>query len=67
MAKIEMTGELRSERMATLITPTIKADLTKVAMVNRTSVNDIVNNALSAYLKEHQEEVLRYNAFFGEE
>ena len=67
MPKIAHTGEIRSERIATLITRTMRADLTKVAMVNRTSLNDIVNDALLAYLVNHQEEIERYNAFFGEE
>ena len=67
MARIEMQGDTRRERVAVLMTPTVKENLTKVAMVQRTSVNLIINTAISKYLEEHQNDIQRYNAFFGEE
>lgn len=67
MAKIPMRGEPRSERIAVLVTRTTRRALYKVAMVQRTSVNDIINTAVSDYLEKHLEEIERYNSFFGEE
>ena len=67
MPRIAMKGDPRSERVAVLMTATVKENLTKVAMVQRTSVNLIINAAISEYLEKHQNEIQRYNDFFGEE
>ena len=67
MPRIAMKGDPRSERVAVLMTLTTKENLTKVAMVQRTSVNLIINTAISEYLEKCQDEIQRYNAFFGEE
>ena len=67
MPRIPMSGELRSERIAVLTTQTARGNLDKVAMVQRTSVNDIINTAIAEYLEKHQGEIDRYNSFFGEE
>ena len=67
MGRIPMGGEARSERIAVFVTLKTKEDLTKVAMVQRTSVNLVINNAIAAYLEEHQNDIQRYNDFFGEE
>ena len=67
MGRIPMSGEPRSERIAVLTTSTTRGKLDKVAMVQRTSVNDVINTAISEYLEKHQGEIDRYNSFFGEE
>ena len=67
MARIPMSGELRSERIAVLTTRTIRGNLDKVAMVRRTSVNDIINLAIAEHLEKHKNDIDRYDAFFGEE
>ena len=67
MGRIPMGGDPRSERVAVLMTPTMKENLTKVAMVQRTSVNLAIVTAISEYLEKHRNEIQRYNAFFGEE
>lgn len=67
MPRIQMRGEPRSERIAVLITQTTRGNLDKVAMVQRTSVNDVVNAALAEYLEKHKNDIERYNSFFGEE
>lgn len=67
MGRIPLSGDPRSERVAVLMTPKTKSDLTKVATVNRTSVNMIINEAIAKYLEEHQNDIQRYNDFFGEE
>ena len=67
MPKIAIKGDPRSERVVVLMTTTVKENLTKVAMVQRTSVNLTINAAISEYLDKHQTDIQRYNAFFGEE
>ena len=67
MAKLAYIGDPRTERVAVLMSTTIKEKLTKVAMVQRTSVNRLILAAIDKYLEEHQNDIDRYNAFFGEE
>ena len=67
MPRIQMSGEPRSERIAVLTTVKMRRNMDKVAMVMRTSVNDIINTAITEYLEKHQSEIQRYNSFFGEE
>lgn len=67
MPRIAMSGTPRSERMVAFVTEKTRADLQKVAMVQRTSMNELLNVAIEWLLKEHQNDIQRYNAFFGEE
>ena len=67
MPRIQMSGEPRSDRIAVLTTRKIRRNLDKVAMVQRTSVNDIINTAIAEYLEKHKNDIDRYDAFFGEE
>ena len=67
MARLSISGEPRSERVALLVTRSTQRDLAKVAMVQRTSVNELINIAVAAYLEQHQGDIKRYNDFFGEE
>lgn len=67
MPKIAIKGDPRSERVAVLMTTTVRENLTKVAMVQRMSVNLAINEAIAKYLEEHESDIQRYNAFFGEE
>jgi predicted transcriptional regulator len=62
-----MGGEPRNERIALLVTPTTRDNLSKLAMVQRTSINLVLNKAIEQYLEEHKADIDRYNAFFGEE
>lgn len=67
MPRIPMSGEPRSERIAVFVTLKTKNDLTKVAMVKRTSLNNIINDMIANYLEENKNDIQRYNDFFGEE
>ena len=68
MSKLSITGKAtRTARLAVLTTPKIRTDLDKIATVNRESVNSVINEALLEYLENHEKEIQRYNAFFGEE
>ena len=67
MPRIPMSGEPRSERLAIFVTVRTRKDLTKAAMVRRTSVNQLINEAIEKNMVEYQDDIQRYNEFFGEE
>ena len=67
MAKLSITGEPRDTRMVALVTATTYKNLKKVAAVKRVPINSIMNDLIAEYLEKHQDEIQRYNAFFGEE
>ncbi len=67
MGRIPMGTIPKTERVAVLMTPRTKADLTKIAVVHRKSVNKIISEAISEYLDKHGNDIQRYNDFFGED
>lgn len=67
MGRIPMGVAPRSERVVIYITARTKKELAKIAAVHRTSVNDVINEALTAYLMNRGDDIQRYNDFFGEE
>ena len=67
MPRIPMSGEPRSERLAIFVTAKTRSNLTKAAMVRRTSVNQLINEAIERNMVEYQDDIQRYNDFFGEE
>lgn len=67
MARIPMKGEPRDTRLVTLVTVNTYKNLEKVAAVQRTPMSAIVNDLIVEYIKNHQSDIDRYNAFFGEE
>lgn len=67
MGRIPMKGEPRDTRMVALVTATTYKNLKKVAAVQRVPMNLIINDLIVEYVKNHQGDIDRYNAFFGEE
>ena len=67
MGRIPMRGEARDTRLVTLVTTNTYKNLEKVAAVQRTHMSAIVNDLIVEYVKNHQVDIDRYNAFFGEE
>ena len=61
-----MRGTPLSERVVVLTTVKMRRDLEKIAAVKRTSLNQVILAAIDKYLEEHQNDIDRYNAFFGE-
>lgn len=66
MAKLEMRHS-GSERVVVLMPMKTRKELDKVAMVHRTSLSRTIVDAVTKYLEMHQDDIQRYNAFFGEE
>ena len=56
--------EKRDARANLLFTKTTKESLEKLAIVDRTSVNDIVNKLLEEYIATRQKDITRYDEFF---
>jgi hypothetical protein len=67
MGRIPMGAAPRSERTVIYITAKAREDLAKIAAVHRTSVNDVINEAVATHLLKHGNDIQRYNDFFGEE
>lgn len=67
MARLSIKGEARDTRLVTLVTANTYKNLEKVAAVHRTPMSAIVNDLIVEYVKNHQVDIDRYNAFFGEE
>ena len=67
MGRIPMGAVPKTERLAIFVTPRTRVDLLKVAAVQRTSLNMIVNNAVAEYIDKHGSDIQRFNDFFGED
>ena len=62
--EVKDAKEKRDARANLLFTKTTKANLEKIATIDRTSVNDIVNKLLEDYLETRQSDIARYDEFF---
>lgn len=67
MGRIPIGAVPKSERLAIFVTPRTREDLLKVAAVQRTSINMVVNNAVAEYIDKHGKDIQRFDDFFGED
>ena len=58
--------ENKSKRYNLLIYPSLHEDLSKIAAMQRISVNELMNRALEGYRDEHKQLIEKYNQTFGE-
>ena len=63
----EETTERKSKRLNLLIKPSLYANMRKIAHMERTSVNNLMDIALNEYAEAHKEQIEAYNAIYGEE
>lgn len=56
--------ERKTKRLNLLLQPSILEDLTKVAYMRQTSVNDLINTTLKALVKSETATVEKYNQVF---
>lgn len=66
MGRIPMGVVPKSERVGLLVTPQAKEALLKVAAIQRTSLNMIINKAIDEYIDRNGKDIQRFNEFFGE-
>lgn len=57
--------ETKSKRLNLLIQPSVLEDFSKVAFMERNSMNDIVNNLIKRYCDAHREEINTYDKYFN--
>lgn len=57
--------ESKSKRLNLLITPSLSVNLAKIATMNRTSVNDLINRVLAEYVEGQASTVKKYDDVFG--
>lgn len=60
------TEETKSKRLNLLMLPSVYDSISKLATMQRTSVNELVNSLLQAHIKENEELLQKYNDVFGE-
>lgn len=58
------TEETKSKRLNLLVYPSLLENLKKIAAMQRTSVNDLINTVLSDYAEQEAEQIERYNNTF---
>ncbi len=64
--KAQDKGESKSKRLNLLLQPSIFENLSKIAIMKRTSVNDLINTILKNYNAEEAEAIKRYHEVFTE-
>lgn len=60
-------GETKSKRLNLLLQPSVLDDLSKIACMQQTSVNDLINRVLREYRDGQQALIQRYDDVFGGE
>ena len=59
--------EVKSRRLNLLLQPSILEDISKIAYLERTSVNDLINTALKSYAADRADEIKKYDEIFTKE
>ena len=57
-------AETKSKRLNLLLQPSLLEDLSKVAFMNKDSVNNLINSALIEYRDAHKQDIEKYNKVF---
>lgn len=57
--------ETKSKRLNLLLQPSTMDALTKIAYMNRSSVNDLINSILKQYTTDHADQVQKYDSIFS--
>lgn len=65
--KTRRKAESKSKRLNLLVYPGVYEDLTKVATMKRTSVNDLINTILKDYTEAEADTVKKYDSVFSGE
>lgn len=58
--------QTKSKRLNLLLRPALLEDLKKIAAMERTSVNDLINTVLGEYAEREADQIEKYNSVFGE-
>ena len=63
-AEPEAKKETKSKRLNLLLQPSVLEDLSKVAFMQKDSVNNLINTALLEYRDAHKDLIDKYNKVF---
>lgn len=58
--------EVKSKRLNLLLQPSVFEDLSKIAHMKQTSVNNLINSILRDYRENESKSIEKYNTIFGE-
>jgi hypothetical protein len=58
--------EIKSKRLNLLLQPSLLEDMSKVARMKQTSVNDLINKVLRDYTQNEVSTIARYDEVFGQ-
>lgn len=56
--------ETKSVRVNLLFKPSIKSDMDKLAVMNRSSLNNLMNDIAAEYIRAHRDDLDRYDNTF---
>lgn len=59
--------EVKSKRFPLTMKPSLYIELSKIASIQRMSVNSCINMVLDEYIKSHIHYIEKYDSVFGEE
>ena len=59
------TPEKRTERVNFVLTPTIKAGITKIAAIKQISLNDLANTTFQELVSKYESKIKEYDAFIA--
>lgn len=59
--------ETKSKRLNLLIKPSLHRNMSKIAAMERVSLNQLINTVLDEYQQIHKDKIEAYNKIFGEE
>lgn len=65
--KLRHKAESKSKRLNLLVYPGVYEDLSKVATMKRTSVNDLINTILKEYTEAEADTITKYDSVFSGE
>ncbi len=59
--------KLKTERLSVVTTPVIKNKIEKIAFIQQKTINELMNDILKAYIRNHGADLKKYNDTFGTE
>lgn len=62
----DASAETKSKRVNLLLRPSVYRQIEKLAAMQRTSPNDLINTILASYAEQERDTIAKYNEIFGE-
>ncbi len=62
-----INSEKKTARMNILIRPSVKKNASKIAYMQRDTLNAVTDKLLEKYVADHRDELAKYHEVFGED